>query len=121
WGQVVRWAASDYVRFDTDKPVYQHGETGKINLTLQTKDNLASLKGDEDLSARLIRRAEPNRKFPPIPLRGRAGKGLKEGETKFEGELVQLPEGEYVIELAPSLAQKLGGQGRTTFIVSPAE
>src|SRR5262249_43823283 len=38
WGQVIRWGSSDYIRFGTDKPVYQEGQDVTIDLSLEDKE-----------------------------------------------------------------------------------
>jgi hypothetical protein len=120
WGQVIRWAAADYVRFGTDKPVYQEGQDVNVSLTLEEQEVRGTV-ADGELKTRIVREAAPGQQekmVAVIPLAG--GDGMR----VLKGRIRSLPAGQYRIEMVPpdpSLNLKLGSKASSTFVVTPRD
>jgi hypothetical protein len=127
WGQVIRWAAAEHVRFGAERPVYQEGEEVKVVLSLE-EGQARELAPGADVRARVIRLAEGGRKEETV---AQAALVRKTGQAEvLEGRVPgPLPAGPYAVELVvpdAGLAAKLVGPDglkdrlRTPFFVTPA-
>jgi hypothetical protein len=120
WGQVIRWAASDYIRFGTDKPVYQEGQDVNVSLSLEEREINRSV-ADAELKSRIIREAapgQPEKMVAVVPLSG------AEGMRVLKGRVRSLPAGQYRVEMVPpdpSLNLKLGSKASSSFLVTPRD
>jgi hypothetical protein len=121
WSQVIRWAASDYVRLGTSKPVYKAGQDVDISLTLEDKE-VKKIPKDGQLRTRVIPLEGTNRKDQPaaeVTL-----SRPEKGSLVFKGQVQNLPTGQYLIELVPpdrSWDLDLGKKATSTFVVTPPD
>jgi hypothetical protein len=118
WSQVIRWAASDYIRFGTDRPVYQEGQDVLVDLTLEDKE-IQALPADGELKVQVLRLTEAGKKDKVVAL---VPLSRSEGLRVLKGRVRQLPAGRYQLELdrpGNTLAGKLGDQPPATFLVQP--
>src|SRR5262249_5103495 len=129
WGQVIRWAASDHTRFDTDKAIYQGGEEVKVTLKLEETE-VRELPPDANLKARVLRLTEAGTE--EVVAEAALHPRPRQKEVLDGRILKQLPGGSYAVELAssnPDLTAKLAGTGkpdaqgqlRSTFTVTAAD
>jgi hypothetical protein len=125
WGQVIRWASSDYVRFGTDRPVYAEGEPVMVDLSLEDRE-AAAVRGKE-IKVRIVR-------LPELGRRGRETRAER-GETValarlssledlkvLKGQIPGLPAGRYRVELdkpPATLDLKMKGKPAPTFLITP--
>jgi hypothetical protein len=117
WGQVIRWASSDYVRFDTDKGFYQEGEAVTIKLGLEDRETRALPKGGE-VKTKVIRLGEDGRKDRTVAL---VPLSDPEGLRVLKGQVRDLPAGRYKVELdKPDPSLKVSAQSAALFQVTPA-
>jgi hypothetical protein len=120
WSQVIRWAASDYVQFGTDKPIYQEGQDVLVDLSLEGKEMQALPAGGE-LRTRIVRIGEGGKNdkvVALVPLNG------SEGLRVLKGRVRQLPPGRYRVELDrpdKTLAARLAEKPAPTFLVKPRD
>jgi hypothetical protein len=113
WGQVVRWAASGKlavgnarVRFGPERAMYEEGEG--IRLQARISEGISGV-GPDLLIAAQIYKADPNtgqsaeEPVAVVPLRALSGQ-----PRTFEGEILSLPAGRYVMRLdVPQVARAL--------------
>ncbi len=120
WGQVMRWASADYVRFGSDKPVYQEGQDVTVALSLEGREG-QEVPAAGDLKTRITRLAGAGQKekvMALVPLSG------QEGLRVLQGRVRNLPAGRYRVELDkpdPALAARLGDRPPATFLVTPRD
>jgi hypothetical protein len=120
WGQVARWASSDFIRFGTDKPVYQEGQDVTVELNLEDKDARA-LPAKTELKTRIVRLTDAGKEgktVAVVPLSG--GEGLR----VLKGQVRNLLPGRYKIELDrpdKALQARLGDRPPATFFVNPRD
>jgi hypothetical protein len=120
WGQVVRWAASDYIGFGTERPVYQEGQVVTVRLNLETRDS-QNIPADGKLKARIVRLAGRDQKQPLaalVPLS--AARDLR----TLEGRIRGLESGSYRLELEGAdkkLTAKLKEKPPAPFRVIPRD
>jgi hypothetical protein len=118
WGQVIRWAASDYIRFGTDKPIYAEGEDVTIDLSLEDRET-RSLPKEGDIKTKVIRLGEggiKDRTVALVPL------SAPESLRVLKGKVRDLPVGRYKIELdKPDPSLKVSEQSAALFQVMPRE
>jgi hypothetical protein len=120
WGQVIRWASSDYIRFGTDKPVYQEGQDVTVDLDLADRGSQA-MPEDGKLTARVNRVEASGRKGKTVRL---VTLNAQEGLRVLKGQVRNLEAGRYQIELdrpSPDLAARLGERPPTEFLVTPRD
>jgi hypothetical protein len=120
WGQVIRWASSDYVRFGTDKPVYQEGQDVTVDLSLEDKE-ARNMPAAGELKARIICLAEPGQKEKLVAL---VPLNAAEGLRVLKGQVRNLPAGRYKLELAgadKTLSAKLKDKPPAPFLVTPRD
>jgi hypothetical protein len=120
WGQVIRWASSDYIRFGTDKPVYQEGQDVTVDLSLEDREARTTPAAGE-LKAHILRLAEPGQKEKLVAL---VPLNTAEGLRVFKGQVRNLPAGRYKLELAgadKTLTAKLKDKPPAPFLVTPRD
>ena len=114
WGAAIRWAASDkplmigndYIRFGTSQPIYARDEAVKIVVRLN--EELGPIKPDLPAAARIVKRGETEKTVALVSL-----SRVTAQPRMLEGQVRDLPPGEYDIELAmPDYADKLLAGGR---------
>jgi hypothetical protein len=112
WGAAIRWAASDkplmtgndYIRFGTSQPIYSRDE--EVKIVVRLNEELGPLKPDLLAAARIFKpgkTGEDEKAVALVPL------SRRESQPRvLEGQVRDLPPGEYAIELAmPDYADKL--------------
>jgi hypothetical protein len=120
WGQVVRWAASDYVGFGAERPVYQEGQDVTVRLNLESRA-AADVPPAGRLKARVLRAAEAGGReklTALVPLTG--GGGLR----VLQGRVRGLEPGRYRLELEGAdakLAARLKEKPPAPFLVTPRD
>jgi hypothetical protein len=113
WSQTIRWAASDkplvtgnaFVRFGTPQAVHGHGEPVKVRVRLT--EEFGNIPRDLVARARIVRRDKGKKETAValVPLKRREFQ-----PRVLEGEVRDLPGGEYFIELSiPRFEDKLEG------------
>jgi hypothetical protein len=120
WGQVIRWASSDYTRFGTDQPVYQEGQDVTLDLSLEDRE-AREVPADGELKARVVRLAEPGGEDKTVAL---VPLSAAEGRRVLKGRVRSLPAGRYRAELDrpdPALAARLGDKPPVMFLVTPRD
>jgi hypothetical protein len=113
WSQTIRWAASDkplvtgnrFVRFGTPQAVFHEDEP--VTLTVRLTEEIATLPPDLVVEARILQTDEnkKDREVARVPLKQRHMQ-----PRVFEGQVRNLPGGQYHIELdVPKLKDELRG------------
>jgi hypothetical protein len=119
WGQVIRWASSDYIRFGTDKPVYPEGQDVTIDLSLEDKETRELPR--EGLRARVLRVGEAGDKDKQVAL---VPLTSIEGLRVLKGRVRNLEPGQYKVDLdrpGETLKMRLGERPPATFRVTPRD